>query len=252
MTDPAGQGRSQRIYQAASASHVGRVREENQDDCLVRSDIGLWAVADGVGGLSDGRHASRTVVDALAQVTRPASLTDLQQRLETAVARANTQLVHFAQARHVSLGTTLVALLIHQDAYVCAWAGDSRAYLLRAGRIALLTEDHTEANALIRQGVLTPAEALTWPRRNVITRAIGVEGGADLDVRAGVVQDDDVFVLCSDGLTAHLSDSDIMDTLKGHAHRPGCGPAGGGNAAARGEGQCHGDRDWCVTAWQCG
>lgn len=203
------------LLQSHGATHAGRVREDNQDDYLRRDDAGLWAVADGVGGLSDGREASRSVIAALDALPAAGNLHVMADALTQAVANANLSLLNLAAARNAQLGTTLVALLMRADTFICAWAGDSRLYCLRDGRLTQITRDHNEANALVDSGVLAPEEALTWPRRNVITRAIGVDAQMTLDFREGTVREGDIFLLCSDGLTAHLTDADIRAHLRG-------------------------------------
>lgn len=207
---------------AAGASHVGRVRSENQDAFIARSEIGLWAVADGVGGLADGQLASTSLVEALGTIGRPANAADLLAQLEERIWQANGALRRYAAEKAVSLGTTVVALLAHGSAYACVWAGDSRLYLIRAGAIRRLSDDHTEAAALVKRGIVTAEEAQNWPRRNIITRAIGVADEIELDMVEGEVESGDVFVLCSDGLTGHLADSEILALVAGRAPRAAC------------------------------
>lgn len=207
---------------AAGASHVGRVRAENQDAFIDRTDIGLWAVADGVGGLADGRLASTSLVEALATIGRPASAADLLAQFEERVWQANRALRRYASEKAVSLGTTVVALLVHGDVYACLWAGDSRLYLIRAGAISRLSDDHTEAAALLKRGIVTAEEAQSWPRRNIITRAVGVADEIELDMVEGMVEPGDVFVLCSDGLTGHLADNEILALAAGRVPRAAC------------------------------
>lgn len=205
------------ILDARGVSHIGHVREENQDDYLVDAGAGLFAVADGVGGLKDGRHASRTVIEALTGLPGFSSLNELRDNFEAGVARANHALRLFVRDNGSALGTTLAALLVHDHAILCAWAGDSRIYRLRGQALTLLTDDHTEAAELLRQGTLTPEEARVWPRRNVITRAIGVEDTVDLDYKSGSIQPGDIYLLCSDGLTTHLSDAEILTAISGRS-----------------------------------
>lgn len=210
------------ISETAAASHVGCVREENQDAFIARADIGLWAVADGVGGLTDGQLASATLVEALATIGRPATAADLLAQFEERTWQANRALRSYAAEKEVSLGTTVVALLVFGEAYACVWAGDSRLYLVRNGAISRISEDHTEVAALLKRGLVTPEEARTWPRRNIITRAIGVADELELDIAQGKAEDGDVFVLCSDGLNTHLADTEILALLAGRTPRAAC------------------------------
>ncbi|QCI64054.1 PP2C family protein-serine/threonine phosphatase [Phreatobacter stygius] len=209
-------------FETAAASHVGCVRGENQDAFIARSDIGLWAVADGVGGLSDGQLASATMVEALATIGPPATAADLLAQFEERAWQANRALRRYAVEKEVSLGTTVVALLVFDDAYACVWAGDSRLYLVRDGAISCVSEDHTEAAALLKRGLVTAEEAQNWPRRNIITRAIGVVDEVELDIAQGKAEDGDVFVLCSDGLNTHLADAEILALLAGRTPRAAC------------------------------
>lgn len=195
----------------AAGSDIGRVRGINEDSYLARPEVGFWAVADGMGGHDAGDLASQTVMRELAQVQPAASAPELLAALEERVIHANTRLRQEAQARNDGgmIGCTLALLVIFGDAYASVWSGDSRVYLVRQGVITQITRDHTEAQELIDRGTLTPAEAETWPRRNVITRAIGVFDEPELDMMQGRVEDGDIFIICSDGLTAHLSDTEI-------------------------------------------
>jgi serine/threonine protein phosphatase PrpC len=195
----------------AAATHTGMVRRCNEDSWLSRPAIGLWAVADGMGGHQAGDVASKIVVDALARIGEPDSPARLLQACEDALTSANEGVRAVADSRGLGIiGATIAALLVHGRHFACVWSGDSRIYLARDNQITQLTRDHTEAQDLLDRGVLSPAEALVWPRREVITRAIGVSDQTDLEQVYGQVQPGDVFVLCSDGLTAHVEPPEIM------------------------------------------
>ena len=187
------------------------MRDVNEDSFLARPEIGLWLVADGMGGHDAGDFASQTVVRELSRIGPATSAPELLAALEDAVIEANAILRHEARMRGsgAMIGSTLALLVIYDAAYACVWSGDSRIYLVRRGAIEQVTRDHTEAQELIDRGTLTPEEASAWPRRNVITRAIGVFDELELDMVQGRIEDGDVFVICSDGLTAHLRDDEI-------------------------------------------
>jgi serine/threonine protein phosphatase PrpC len=102
------------------------------------------------------------------------------------------------------------------------WAGDSRIYLYRRGQLFQLSRDHTEVQELLDRGAISPEEARTWPRRNVITRAIGVWEDLSLEMAHGQIQPDDKFLICSDGLIAHVSDDEIRDMLEGNPPEETC------------------------------
>jgi len=114
------------------------------------------------------------------------------------------------------IGATVVALVVRHGRWGCLWAGDSRVYRLHHGALAQLTRDHTEANDLLDAGVISAAEAASWPRANVISRAVGVSAPLVLDRVTGALDPGDVFVLCSDGLTKHVTDDEIAAAVRAH------------------------------------
>jgi serine/threonine protein phosphatase PrpC len=194
-----------------AATHVGRLRQVNEDSFLSRPDLGLWLVADGMGGHDAGDFASRTVVEELGRLEPASSAPALLTSLEEKVIHANALLRQAAHERGSGalVGCTIAALVIFDGAYACVWSGDSRIYRVRQGIIEQVTRDHTEAQELLDRGTLTPEEAKAWPRRNVVTRAIGVFDEPELEMVQGRIEDGDTFVLCSDGLTQHVGDEDI-------------------------------------------
>jgi protein phosphatase len=199
-------------FATGQATDVGCNREINEDSFLTRPDYGVWVVADGMGGHAAGDFASQTIVRQLNSVGMPASAEDLRARFMERLARANDAILeHAAELNRGAIGATLVGLLVYGQDYACIWAGDSRIYLLRHGQIVQQTQDHTEVRALLEAGTITAEEAAAWPRKNVITRAIGVTAEPECDIVAGRLQPGDIFVLCSDGLTEHLTDTDIAD-----------------------------------------
>lgn len=198
-------------------SHIGNRREENQDAYLVDLAGGLVAVADGVGGLSDGQRAARAVIEALGGLGATSELSVLRQAFTQRIEQANAALRALIASGGQPLGTTIAALMMRHGRYLCGWAGDSRVYLIRAGRIEPLTQDHNEANALLAQGVLNAEEALAWPRRHVITRALGAQDDIELEFTEGEIRARDLFLLCSDGLTTHLSDPEILAAMQGRS-----------------------------------
>ncbi len=197
-------------FATGQASDVGLRREVNEDNLLARPDYGLWVVADGMGGHAAGDVASATIVEALNLTGVPASSEDLRARVMQRLEGANRDILdHAARLDRGMIGATVVALLVYGPHFACIWSGDSRAYLLREGQIVQQSRDHTEVAALLDAGTITAEEARTWPRKNVITRAIGVSDRMQSDIVVGDVHPGDTFILCSDGLTEHLSDDDI-------------------------------------------
>lgn len=201
-------------FQTACVSDVGLAREQNEDNILERPDIGLWAVADGMGGYGGGDVASGAVVGALKTLAPPASASELLADFEQIIARINADLREMGRARAGAiLGTTLVTLLVHGPHFACVWCGDSRAYLRRNGILSQVSHDHSEVQELADRGLLRKEEAMTWARRNVLTRALGATDEAQLEIVDGPAYVGDRFLLCSDGLTVHVRDDEIASAL---------------------------------------
>ncbi|MCX2722923.1 PP2C family protein-serine/threonine phosphatase [Roseibium salinum] len=205
-------GRAQEAFRghAVGVTHVGRVREENQDAYYVDEGKGVFAVMDGAGGMNGGAIASGLVKQSLTTITQPRSAEDLLEQFESRVIVAKDRIENAAEkAGGGAMGTTIAALLTYGTNFACVWAGDSRVYRLRNGHLEQLTTDHTEAQELIDQNVLTAEEARSFARRHVITRAIGSGLELELEMVSGNLRPGDRFLLCSDGLTGHLDDTVI-------------------------------------------
>jgi protein phosphatase len=198
------------IFDSYAVSDKGRVRQLNEDRYLVAPRSGIWLVADGMGGHEAGEVASTAIVDHLATLGVASSAPDLRARFEDRIARANAEIWRIAQERGGTMGSTVAALLTFDGQFACIWLGDSRVYLVRDGRLSQISRDHTEVQELVDRGILTPAEARTWPRRNVITKAVGATEEIATDIELGHTRPGDIFVLGSDGLTAHVSDDEIL------------------------------------------
>ena len=201
-------------YQSAAVSHVGTVRKVNEDACLDRPDIGLWAVADGMGGHAAGDYASRCIINILNETPAPTTaslfLAEVKQRLQS----ANDQLRSAGRTRGDVIGSTVVTLLAYGEHYACVWAGDSRLYLLRSNEISRISRDHSLVQELIDNQVLSEEEAHYSPHANVVSRAIGAEDDIELDVVHDRIHPGDVFLLCSDGLTKVVTDQEIAKHLQ--------------------------------------
>jgi len=174
--------------EAGAATHVGKVRQQNEDNYLVATRLGLWAVADGMGGHAAGDIASRTVVEELAAIAVPATASELLTNCERRIVSANSRLKKLADERGAVIGTTVAVLLIFDGHYAAVWSGDSRIYRVRKRRIEQISVDHTEVQELISEGKLTAEEARAWPRRNVITRAIGVSDDPELEIKGSALE----------------------------------------------------------------
>jgi protein phosphatase len=209
-------------FDVSSVTHAGKVRVRNEDSCLVRTDTGLWAVADGMGGHEAGDLASRILVDSLNAIEQPEAALDLLEQCETQIFRANQQIVDLSRARDgATIGTTAAVLLVRDKHYACVWAGDSRVYLINGGSITQLSRDHTEVEELVAAGTLSRENAKNWPN-NVITRAVGVAEDLELEIVSGSADPGDIFVICSDGLTKHLRDDEILQYAAGRNARAAC------------------------------
>lgn len=200
--------------QSAARSHVGHVRALNEDACLARPDLGIWAVADGMGGHDCGDYASNLIIGELGRVRRPGSARELLQSVDETLARCNQGLLERAQDGDLS-GSTVVTLLVFEQNFAAIWAGDSRLYRLREGRLEQLTRDHSYVQELVERGELAPEQARHHPLANRITRAIGADRQLHLDVVDGRLEPGDLFLLCSDGLTGMVEDSAIAAILTG-------------------------------------
>ncbi|HJW24119.1 MAG TPA: protein phosphatase 2C domain-containing protein [Rhodocyclaceae bacterium] len=203
-------------WTSASRCHPGLVREVNEDACLERPEIGLWAVADGMGGHALGALASRTVVDALGALLPAGSLAELAAAAWERLQAVNRQLRAEAALRDVRIiGSTAVVLLAWEGRCVCLWAGDSRIYLYRAGQLTQLTRDHSQVEELLARGALSPEEAADHPLRNLITRAVGADDLLEVDEETLEVNDGDIFLLCSDGLSNEVGAEQMAAALAG-------------------------------------
>ena len=205
-------------------SETGLVRTSNQDTFAVIDHTGMWAVADGMGGHAGGAIAAQT---AISTVQAQAAFWQEQLRsgsaspidvLTALINRAHEAILDRArsQPKLKGMGTTLVLLAVIPDqtsmAYV-AHVGDSRAYRFRAGALTPLTKDHSLIEKYLERGILTPETAKTHPERHVLTRALGVSAAAAPTIAGCAMQEDDLVMLCSDGLTKMLEDQDIQRIL---------------------------------------
>jgi len=202
-------------FECASGTHQGLVRRRNEDGHLCDSAHGIWVVADGMGGEDAGDYASATVISAMRTIGRATSADDLLGRAQDRLARAHEALLAHARERSVRVvGSTVVVLLAYEGYVACVWSGDSRLYRIRDGRLAQLSRDHNEVGELLQRGAITREEARNWRGRNAVTRAVGVYAELEMDVLYGDLRAGDTFILCSDGLTLHVSDEEIREIVR--------------------------------------
>jgi protein phosphatase len=211
---------------AYGATDIGLVRQTNEDAFAVARHLGLFMVADGMGGAAAGEVASRMAIEHVQRAVEDGETTwptdsslgspeSGPRRFISGIHRANRQIHRRAGQdwRRRGMGTTFVGLLVLSRSAVVAHVGDSRLYRLRDGELKLMTRDHSLANHLVDRGFIQPEEAATHPRRNVLTRAVGTHDMVEVDTRILDVRPGDAFLLCSDGLHGELSDEEIAAAL---------------------------------------
>ena len=199
------------LGRSTGLSHPGRRRRRNEDAWVCHPP--LFAVADGMGGARGGEIASRVAATALGEDVDGSG----EQRVVALIQEANRQV--YERAREDSdasgMGTTITVALFESGVVWIGHVGDSRAYLIRDRKVDQLTEDHSLVAELVRTGRLSPEEAETHPQRSVITRALGTDPDVDVDVFPVEAKPGDLFLICSDGLTAMVDDATILDTVEG-------------------------------------
>jgi serine/threonine protein phosphatase PrpC len=208
-------------YEAFAATDVGRKRSQNQDSVASYPHLGLFIVADGMGGHRGGEIASAISVKVIPEVIEKAmALPDWNPRalVTEAIRTANRTIFERAiqQPQLRGMGTTTTTLLFKGDRLTIGHVGDSRCYFLRNGAIWQATRDHSLVAEKLRAGLITRAEARTDRLRNVITRSVGFEAEVNVEVYEMNVQAGDVFLVCSDGLSGLLEDTQILQTMQGH------------------------------------
>jgi protein phosphatase len=205
------------LLRSAASTHVGLRRQANEDRYAIVPELGLYVVADGMGGHRAGQVASQLAAEGAIRAIEAlqGASVSLAERLRHAVSCANREIFTAAQARPElsGMGTTFVGMLFGGERLALAHVGDSRAYLLRQGRLRPLTDDHSIVGELLRRHEISAADAAQHPHRHVLTRALGVRPRTDPDLAEMTPLEGDVFVLCSDGLTGHLEDAEIAERV---------------------------------------
>jgi serine/threonine protein phosphatase PrpC len=203
-----------RVAEQYSGSDTGRQRRANEDSLLAHAP--LFVVADGMGGAQAGEVASRIAVEAFQHGLDDTSPPELAMAALAQAANARIHERSHSHAEQAGMGTTLTAVYVGEQEVSIAHVGDSRAYCLRDGELVRLTDDHSLVDELMRQGRLTPEEAVEHPQRSVITRALGPELAVDVDTRSYRAQGGDVYLLCSDGLTTMVDEGQLAAVLLAH------------------------------------
>ncbi len=217
---------------------VGKRREKNEDSLLVSDPLGLFVVADGMGGHLGGEYASRlavkTVEEAMGQLQNdpeatipveiPFDRSDPGEHLKYAIRLASHRIFEEAHTSHNlhGMGTTAVALLIRDGKGYIANVGDSRAYLVRGHEIVQLTSDHSLVAEQLRAGFITEEELKHHKFKNIITRSVGFQSDVEIDLLIRDLDPGDRFVLCSDGLTNLVEDKDILKIVSKNPAKESC------------------------------
>ncbi len=199
---------------SAALTDDGCVRDHNEDAILARPDLGLWVVADGMGGHSAGDVASTMIVEQLATMQPQVHLADTCDEAERILNMVNQELRRRSNGeQHRMMGSTVIFYAIGDGTAACGWAGDSRAYRWRRGKFTQISRDHSHVEELVARGELTPEQAENHPQANIVTRAVGGEARLLVDFVLLDIEAGDRLLLCSDGLTKELSDRAIADML---------------------------------------
>jgi protein phosphatase len=222
--------------QYASLSHRGQVRPNNEDafgefvagpDAGPEHEAAVFVVADGMGGHRGGEIASGMAVESVRAVFEGGlDPKDPGRSLVDAFAAANATILQksVADASLFGMGTTCTAIALQGSNAHFAHIGDSRAYMFREGQVTQITQDHSLVGEMVRSGILTDEDARHHPKRNVITRSLGIQQNVDTDTPSTPLplRDGDIFLLCSDGLTSYLGDDDIREQLLGETPEGAC------------------------------
>ncbi len=217
--------------EAYGLTDVGRKRQHNEDAYAVDSQLGLFVVADGMGGHASGEVASRravevvqqqlssgrSVLEDLAKTTTPEARAAKAALVETAIQRACAEVYRLGSSdpSKRGMGTTFVCLVLAGNKAIIGHVGDSRVYLLRGGQAHRLTEDHTLVAAQIKAGTLSREQAQASQFRNVITRAVGIQASVQVDTLMVDLLPEDRFLLCTDGLHGYLADEELPELMRG-------------------------------------
>ena len=219
-------------------SDVGKRREKNEDRFFSSESLSLFVVADGMGGHVGGELASRLAVETIGQVIQqlhddpemtlqadePVKPGDAKAWLRYAIRMANLRIFEEA-CRNPNLrgmGTTTVAVLSKNDKICFANVGDSRIYRIRNRKIEQLSQDHSLVGEQMRAGMIAPEEARGHRLKNIITRSVGFQADVEVDADSRGLKKDDLFILCSDGLTNHLSDKELLTVAENNSLKEIC------------------------------
>jgi len=204
--------------ESCGRTDVGLVRSNNEDAFVSSPELGLLALADGMGGAPSGEVASGIFADTVRErisSVRPSTVEELEEIVRRTFLTANQRIRELAarEPKHKDMGCTGEMVVFTDDRYAVGHVGDSRVYLFRGGRLRQVTKDHSFVQEQVDQGLLTPEQARVHPYRHMILRALGMHDKLSVDLLSGKAYPDDLFLLCSDGLFDMVGDSLIAETL---------------------------------------
>jgi len=195
---------------------TGHVRDKNEDSILVQADENVWIVADGMGGHHAGDFASQTITNNLSLFKQHSSLDDSILLLEENILNSNSIIrkKSYKLGRSATIGSTIVCVYIWRNLLFTFWAGDSRLYRYRDRCLERLTEDHSYVEELVRMGKIEARDAEEHPAANVVLKAVGIDDNLCLDFEYFEVQQDDIYIICSDGLYKDLAETKITPIIE--------------------------------------
>ena len=195
---------------------TGHVRNKNEDSILVHADENVWIVADGMGGHHAGDFASQTITNNLSLFKQHTSLDDSILLLEENILNSNSVIrkKSYKLGRNATIGSTIVCVYIWHNLLFTFWAGDSRLYRFRDAKLERLTEDHSYVEELVRMGKIEARDAEEHPAANVVLKAVGIDDKLCLDFDYFEVQDEDIYIICSDGLYKDLEETEITPIIE--------------------------------------
>jgi len=205
--------------QVFGMTDVGVKRKNNQDTFLVDENLGLFLVADGMGGHLGGEVASKLAAETTQAFCREHKEFSPRERLEKAVNSASEKIYIEGQSHEnlKDMGTTIVALLVHENHGYIAQVGDSRVYLFSQGAAWQITEDHTVVQEEVRAGIISPEDIENHEFQHVITRSVGYQKDVAVDVYRRKLQPNDIFLLCSDGLSGLVKSNEMLEQLEANS-----------------------------------
>ena len=206
-------------FRSVGRTHQGVVRALNEDTFIERTELGLWVVADGMGGHQKGDVAAERIAEVFGRLDAGLKGVKLEDAVRSLIELENMKLYSMgaAIAPDQTMGATIATLIVDRDRYLCQWVGDSRILLIRGDHIRQLTTDHSLVQEMVESGDLTQEDADNHPMRNVITRAVGADRQIDIDRVEGEVLPGDFLLLATDGVTNVCSAEEIADAITGQS-----------------------------------